>query len=70
MRPAIDAFQQHHVHLVQQFFDTVNNLDAVLFVDRGRELLDAIGAGRQIGTAALNAATTLIRHPDAIGTCP
>jgi hypothetical protein len=53
VRAAIDAFEQDGIHVPAHFLDAVIEHDVVLVAQRLGVLLDAIGAGRNIGTAAL-----------------
>ena len=52
VRPAVDAVQQDHVHLGEQFLDAIDELDP-LAAERLGELLDAVGAEGHVGAAAL-----------------
>ena len=36
VRPAVDAFQQDHIHLLQQGVDRIDDLDLVLVAQRRR----------------------------------
>ena len=51
MRPAVHAFQEHHVHAVEQFVDRIDYLDSH-FSQFRREFLHAVAACRYIGAAS------------------
>ena len=52
VRPAVHAFQQHHIDLLQQGVDGIDDLDVVFFPKRLGEAGEAVAAGRDVGTAA------------------
>ena len=53
VRPPVHALEQDDVDLGEERLDAVDELDAVVLLDRRGELVEPVGADREIGAAAL-----------------